>query len=182
MEFQFLEMKLVLLTILIFTCFHGNAQSSSQVGPCAEVKSYLHFYEGIRFKPFNDASNKPNSVLCNVHDEKFYLNGFQLNKEQFNYLELSTKDLTNDSTTILTRGSAKRGYGTFQYKFGNDRSCANEIVFRMKVKLPIFLNGEEFNIESKRKEMSGIDIKTIKRKNRFFSADEIHIQSHTHPK
>lgn len=170
-------MKTAIITLIVcLTCSLCNAQEGSYKTSSEIRGSIVLVYGGIFFEPLNKYSNKSDSIKCKDQEEEYYLNGLQINKEQFMKLNLSHKDLSNDSTTIFNRRS-KLGYGTYEYHFQKGRDCSNKITYRMEVKLPFFVNGKEINQESQNQKLSGIEILTIERKNSFFGTDEIHIKA-----
>lgn len=173
-----LEIKIAIVTLIV--CL-SSSLCNAQEGSCktsSEIRgSIVLVYGGILFEPLNKYSNKSDSIKCKDQEEEYYLNGLQINKEQFMKLNLSHKDLSNDSTTVFNRRS-KVGYGTYEYHFQKGWDCSNRITYRMEVKLPFFVNGKEISQKSQSQKLSGIEILTIERKNSFLGADEIHIKTH----
>ena len=104
-----------------------------------------------------------------------------MNKEQFLNLDLTSDYLINDSTAFFKRSSSKRGYGTYEYKF--KESCASEILYQVKVKLPVVLNGDELSVNKQEEILSKIpasEIVSIKRKSSFFGRGKIYIETTSH--
>ncbi len=166
---------LILISLFVVkTSFCQEMQANYRIN-AGEI-THIYYLHGLFFEPLNKTSNKPDSILCDLYDGEYYLNGLQINKEQFMKLNLSHKDLSNDSTTIFNRRS-KVGYGTYEYHFQKGRDCSNKITYRMEVKLPFFWNGKEINQESLSQKLSVIEILTLERENCFFGADEIHIKA-----
>lgn len=133
---------------------------------------------GIVFKPFNELSNKPNSVLCDAYEEEFYLNDLRIDKEIFINLKLSSQQLSNDNTNIFNRSPNRRGYGTYKYIYNIDSDCASKIIFRVDTKIPIFLNGIKLDILEQKEKLSLIEpdnIITIIRKYSFYKIGKIEI-------
>lgn len=135
--------------------------------------THLFYLNGIFFEPINKLSNQADSIGCKNQEEEFYLNGLRINKGQFMKLNLTHKDLRNDSTSFFSRRDNKLGYGTYEYHFAEGQVCSNKIIYRMEVKLPFFLNGKEVNQEV----LTNIESFEIKRESCFLCVDEIHIQT-----
>ncbi len=136
------------------------------------------YVNNIFFKPLNENANKPIINLCNIYKEKFYLNGLQLDNEQFINLRLLPRHLSNDSTTAFTHRSSKQGYGTYEYRYEKGEGCAYEIIYKIKTKLPIILNGIELSMDKQEATLSKIvtaEILSIERKNSLFGYGEIRI-------
>jgi hypothetical protein len=156
----------------------SKAQSRNNSGPCGEAISVVLVYGGILFEPLNEVSNKRDRILCKEYSELFYLNGLQLNKDQFINLALTSCYLSNDSTFFLKRGSSKRGYGTYEYEL--NEFCVNHIIYRANVKLPIILNGNELSADKQEETLSTIppsEILSIERKGSFLGRTKIYIET-----
>ena len=177
-------MRKIILLALCFVYTSIEAQGDNQVWVCGDDISFVLLYGGVQFRPANEASNKSDTVLCDIYIEQFYLNDLQLNKQQFIGLNLASPYLRNDSTTIFNRGSSKRGYGTYEYKYDGRASCANKIDYIVSVKLPIFLNGVELKTNEQETELAKItppEILSVERKSSLFGGGEIYIKTKSHP-
>lgn len=172
-----MEIKVIIISLVTLIYYSSNAQNDHVRGPCGEIKSIILVQGGILFEPIEENQNPPDSILCSSYEEEFYLNGIQINKDQFSILNLSHKDLTSDSTTFFSRRSSKVGYGTYQYHYKNGKICSDKITYHVEVKLPIFLDGIEVNKISGTGNFSGINVLVIRRQKGLFNADEIYIES-----
>lgn len=171
-------MRIVLLIFMWAFCYASQGQNSDLTGHCGESKSHVFVYGGILFEPYNESSNMPDSVLCNAYEEEFYLNGLRIDKEFFINLQLSSQHISKDSTTFLNRRSSKSGYGTYEYYYDRGSDCANKIIFRVDIKLPIFLNGIELDVSEQKDKLSEVEpdsIITIIRKSGFYKREKIEI-------
>lgn len=171
-------MKYIILIILITVTFSGKAQSDFQEGPDGYVSSYMLFYGGVRFKPMDYRSNKPDTVLCRTFEENFYINGIQLNKEQFLQLGLSTKNLANHSINIFGSGNSRYGFGKYTYIFHDMKDCVCRVDYQLEVNIPIILNNSKLNKDRQVEILSKIgpsEILSVKRNKFLFGKGNIHI-------
>jgi len=171
-------MRIVLLIFMWTFYYASQGQNSDLTGYCGESKSHVFVYGGILFEPFNEFSNRPDTILCDAYKEEFYLNGLKLHKELFISLQLSSQHLSNDSITFFNRSSSKRGYGTYEYHYNKGSDCANKIIYKVDTKLPIFLNGIELDESGQVDRLSEIEpdnIVAIIRKSGFYKRGKIEI-------
>lgn len=171
-------MRIILLIFTWTFCYVSQGQNSDLIDHCGEFKSHVFVYGGILFEPFNESSNISDSILCNAYGEEFYLNGLRIDKESFINLQLSSQNLSNDSTTFFNRSSSKRGYGTYEYYYEKGINCADKIIFRVNTKLPIFLNGKELDETEQKVKLSVVEpdnIIAIIRKYSFYKTGRIEI-------
>ena len=175
-------MRVLLLKVIIILMpvisFCQNEQHNLKI--CSSRNPVLiYIYGGLVFEPLNESSNVLNPVLCNAYEEEFYLNGLQINKEEFNKLNLSDRDLSNDSTTFFIRRSSKRGYGTYEYNDDKENYCANKMIYRIDTKLSIFLNGIELDKSEQKDRLSKVKSDNITafiiRKTTFYKKGKIEI-------
>lgn len=171
------EWLIILISFsLIETAFSQEVVTNHRIN----AGNIMHgwYVNNIFFKPLNENSNKPITNLCNIYKEEFYLNGLQLNKEEFINLRLFPQYLSNDSTTVFTRGNSKQGYGTYEYRYEKGEGCAYHIIYKTETKLPIILNGIELSTDKQEATLSRITaavILSIERKGSLFGGGEIRI-------
>ena len=167
--------------LLAVTTFSQEAGANSRIN--AGDITLVRYYNGIFFEPLNEASNKSDTVLCSTYNETFYLNGIQLDKDEFVSLRLSSEYLSNDSTNVFNRGGSKQGYGTYEYSYKKGGGCAFQIVYRAEVKLPMFLNGVKLTRDEQEAILDKItlaEILSIERKRSLFGGGEIYIKTKSH--
>lgn len=178
-EGSMVRLFLSLLSLVIVLPLYGQ-QKEINIGH--KVDEYVLFYQGIVFEPLTIASNKPSSVLCKEHEKRFYVNGLELEEEQFAKLDLLLIDLSNYRLTDLNGRSTKGSRGVYEYEFKED--CVDRIIYRVTVKLPIFLNRKEVSMDNQEATLRKVlpdEIVSIKRRRSLFGRGEIHIQTKSIP-
>jgi hypothetical protein len=169
---------LTLISCLSVAFLFGQEQN---VRICTdENKRILYLSHGLWFNPANDESTKSMPALCNDYIDEFYLNGLKLDEKTFISLQLSPHYLSNDNTTVFNRGSRKQGYGVYEYVYTKSTNCSDKIIFKVNVKLPIFLNGIELNTIENPSGINKIipsEILSIERKCNLFGVTRIYIKT-----
>lgn len=180
LQFLFLEMRkciLILIGLLLNIVLWGQNQNF-RINADRD-QNLFYFFDGLWFQPANEWSNNPDFVLCDDYTEEFYLNGLKLDKESFVSLRLSPHELSNDRTTAFSRGSSKQGYGLYEYAYYEGETCAR-VIYRVNVRLPIFLNEIELSTIEKQSVMSKIilsEILSIEKKRFMFFWKRIYIET-----